>query len=54
MFIFEAENIEAVKKIIEEDIYYKEGVVSLHCYFLATTLESFISGIRNALSYFPS
>ncbi|KAJ7718691.1 hypothetical protein DFH07DRAFT_761457 [Mycena maculata] len=26
MFIFEAENIEAVKKIIENDIYYKEGV----------------------------
>ncbi|KAJ7098259.1 hypothetical protein C8R44DRAFT_642846 [Mycena epipterygia] len=26
MFIFEAENIEAVKKIIENDIYYTSGV----------------------------
>ncbi|KAJ7512440.1 hypothetical protein B0H11DRAFT_1844214 [Mycena galericulata] len=29
MFIFEAENIEVVKKIIENDIYYKEGVWDL-------------------------
>lgn len=33
MFIFEAENIEAVKKIIENDIYYTSGVVSVIALF---------------------
>jgi uncharacterized protein YciI len=36
--IFEAESLEAVRKHVEEDVYYKTGVVSLSA--ISTSFES--------------
>ncbi|KAJ7698619.1 hypothetical protein B0H17DRAFT_1050209 [Mycena rosella] len=51
VFVFEAENIEAVRTMIETDIYYTSGVVSSRSRVFKKVASSIFSGIRSVLSY---
>ena len=45
MFIMEAENINAVKNVVQNDIYYTSGVVSASFYIITMRTDSNGSGI---------